>query len=217
METRLEKLPNELIWFIMEYIPPLDLFQTFFNLNQRFNTILCLIIYRLNLLHTNKKQFDYFLHTILPNIQCNRIESLYIDDISNRLDSIKICQHLRSLTIDHLRTDSLDVFAKTILPELKQLNSLRLSSEFTLKNEDINALTSIVFSERLSSLTYCYFGFQDFARMSFDHLDRTHQTLSLKTLVIDQWCHLRDFIQLLYFIPNIQRLTVRLFDSNTKG
>ncbi len=53
--------------------------------------------------------------------------------------------------------------------------------------------------------------------MSFDHLDRINQTLSLKTLIIDQWCHLRDFIQLLYFIPNIQRLTIRLFDSNTKG
>jgi hypothetical protein len=217
MKNRLEELPNELIWFIMEYIPPLDLFEIFFNLNQRFNKILYLINYRLNLLYTNKKQFDYFLHTILPNIQFNRIQSLYIDDIPNRLNLIKIFLNLQSLTIDHLRTENLDLLAKNILPELKQLNYLRLSSDFILKKADVNALTNVIFSEQLSSLTYCYFGFQDFGRMTFDHLDRIHQTLSLKTLVIDQWCHLRDFIQLLYFIPNIQRLTVRLFDSNIKG
>jgi hypothetical protein len=217
MNNRLEELPNELIWFIMEYIPPFDLFQTFFNLNQRFNTILYLINFRLNLLYTNKKQFDYFLNIIRPNIQLNRIESLYIDDISNRLDSIKFLKNLRSLTIDHLHTENLDLLAKNILPEFQQLNYLRLSSDFILKTEDVNSLTNVIFSKQLSSLTYCYFSFQDFGRMSFDHLDRINQTLSLKTLIIDQWCHLRDFIQLLYFIPNIQRLTIRLFDSNTKG
>jgi len=201
----------------MEYIPPFDLFQTFFNLNQRFNTILYLINFRLNLLYTTKKQFDYFLNIIRPNIQLNRIESLYIDDISNRLDSIKFLKNLRSLTIDHLHTENLDLLAKNILPEFQQLNYLRLSSDFILKTEDVNSLTNVIFSEQLSSLTYCYFSFQDFGRMSFDHLDRINQTLSLKTLIIDQWCHLRDFIQLLYFIPNIQRLTIRLFDSNTKG
>jgi hypothetical protein len=86
-----------------------------------------------------------------------------------------------------------------------------------LKELDVNLLTNVIFSEQMPVLTYCYLGFQDFGRISFDHLDTTNRTLSLKTLVIDQWCRLRDFIRLLYCIPNIQRLTVRLFDSDTTG
>ena len=217
MITRLENFPNELLWFIMEYIPPLDLFHGFFDLNERFNTILRSIHFRFNLSYTNQKQFNYFLHLILPNIQLNWIESLSIDDIPTRLQTIKICQNLRSLTIDHLHTENLQILAKNILPELKQLYYLRLCSEFILKNDDVNCLSSVIFSEEMPSLAYCCFAFQDFGRMSFDHLDPVKKSFSLQTLVIDQWCHLRDFIQLLYFIPNIQRLTVRLFDSNPKG
>lgn len=217
MINRLEDLPNELLWLILEYIPSIDLFHTFFNLNQRFNTILRLIHFRLNLSYTNKNQFNYYLNTILPNIEPNWIESFYIDDITNRLQSISICNNLRSLTIHHLRTENIDLLAREVLPELKQLDYLRLYSEFILKESDITSLTNVIFSEQLPSLTYCHFGFQDFGRMIFDHLNAANKTLSLKTLVIDQWCHLRDFIRLLHFIPNIQRLTIRLFDSNTKG
>lgn len=119
--------------------------------------------------------------------------------------------------IDHVHTDHLSLLAKEILPELKQLDHLHLHSDFILKNTDVNQLTQVIFSEKMSSLKYCYFAFEDFGRMSFDHLDRTNRTLSLQTLIIDQWCHLRDFIQLLHYIPAIQRLTVRLFNSNTKG
>jgi hypothetical protein len=88
-----------------------------------------------------------------------------------------------------------------------------------LNDWDINSLLNVIFSKQISSLTYCHLAFQDFSQMSFDQLNRINKSFSLKTLIIDQWCRLRDFIQLLHFIPNIQRLTVRLFDSytNTKG
>ncbi|CAF1091582.1 unnamed protein product [Rotaria sordida] len=217
MKNRLEQLPNELLWLILEYISPIDLFHKFFNLNQRFNTILRLIHYRFNLLYTNQNQFKFFLNIILPNIEYNWIESLYIDDITNRLYIINKCQYLRSLTIHHLHTENINLLVNNVLLELKQLNYLHLYTEFRLRDHDVNSLTYIIFSQQMPSLTYCYLDFQDYSRMSFDHLDITNKTLSLKTLVIDQWCRLRDFIRLLHFIPNIKRLTVRLFDSNTKG
>jgi hypothetical protein len=219
MQSQFEELPNELLWFIMEYIPPIDLFRKFFNLNQRFNQIIRLIHFRFNLLYTNKNEFNYFLNIILPNIESNWIQSYYIDDISNRLHSIDICNNLQSLIIYHLRTENIDSLAKNILPKLKRLNYLRLYSEFILNDWDINSLLNVIFSKQISSLTYCHLAFQDFSQMSFDQLNRINKSFSLKTLIIDQWCRLRDFIQLLHFIPNIQRLTVRLFDSytNTKG
>jgi len=217
MTSRLEELPNELLWFIMEYIPPIDLFRTFFNLNQRFNTILRLIHFRFNLLYINKNQFNYFFNKILPNIQLNWIESFYIDDISNRIDSINIFENLRSLTIYHLHTENIDLLTNNILPKLKQLNYLYLYSEFIIKEWNINSLTNVIFSEQMPSLTYCYLAFQDFGRMGFDHLDSINKTLSLKTLIIDQWCRLRDFIRLLQCVPNTQRLTVRMCESNIKG
>ncbi|CAF1003129.1 unnamed protein product [Adineta steineri] len=217
MKKQLEDLPNELLWLILEYISPIDLFYTFLNLNQRFNKILRLTHCRLNLLYTNKDQFNYYLNTILPNIEINRIESFHIDDINSRLDSIHIYKNLHSLTIHYLRTENIDLLATNILPELKQLHSLRLHSQFILKDEDINSLTNVLFSEQIPSLIYCYLGFQDFGCMSFDHLKTTNKALALKTLVIDQWCRLKDFIRLLHFIPNIRHLTVRLFDSHPKG
>ncbi|CAF2872891.1 unnamed protein product [Rotaria sp. Silwood2] len=217
MKSRLEQLPNELLWLILEYIPPIDLFRKLFNLNQRFNTILRLIHYRFNIFYTNENQFNYYFNIILPNIVYNSIESLYIDDITNRVYSINKCRHLRSLTIHHLHTENIDLLANSILLELKHLNYLRLYTEFRLKNQDVNSLTNVIFSQQMPSLTYCYLGFQDYSRLSFDHLDTKNKTLSLKTLVVDQWCRFSDFIRLLHFIPNIKRLTVRLFDSNTKG
>ncbi|CAF0773013.1 unnamed protein product [Rotaria sp. Silwood1] len=217
MTSRLEQLPNEILWLILEYIPPIDLFHKFFNLNQRFNTILRLIHYRFNLLYINQNQFNYFLNIILPNIEYNWIESLYIDDITSRLHSINKCQNLRSLIIYHLHTENINLLANNVLMKLKQLNYLRLFTEFRLKDQDVNLLTNIILSEQMPSLTYCYLSFQDYSRLSFDHLDTINKTLSLKTLILDQWCRLRDFIRLLHFIPNIKRLTVRLFDSNIKG
>ena len=38
--TRLELLPNELIWEILSYASVLDLFYSWLNLNQRFNAII---------------------------------------------------------------------------------------------------------------------------------------------------------------------------------
>lgn len=216
MINRLEDLPNEILWIIIEYIPAMDLFHTFYNLNQRFNIILRLIHYRFNLLYTNKNQFNYFLDQILDNIEINYIESFYIDDISSRLNVINKFQNLISLTIYHLRTKNLGLLANSVLPKLIQLNSLRLYSEFTLKDSDINSLTNVIFSNQMSSLVYCYLAFQDFGQMTFNHLNINDKNISLKHLIIDQWCRLKDFVQLLYFIPNIQYLTVRLFDLNTK-
>ncbi|UJR37179.1 hypothetical protein I4U23_029887 [Adineta vaga] len=217
MKNQLEDLPNELLWLILEYIPSIDLFVAFFNLNQRMNTILRSIHFHLNLQYINKSQYDYYLHTILPNIESNWIISLRLDDITNHLESIKTSKYLRSLTIHHLRTESIDYLAKEILPDLKQLKYLSLHSEYLLKDDDIKSLSKVIFNNEMSSLTYCYLAFQDFGCMNFNHLDRGKQNLSLKTLILDQWCRLNDFIQLLHFIPNIRRLTVRLSYINPKG
>lgn len=217
MTLRLESLPNELIWVILEYIPPIDLFRMFYNLNERFNQIVRSIHFRFNLLYTNQNEYNYYRQNILPNIEYSWIESIYVDDINDRLCSINLFKNLQSLTIYRLRTETIFLLATEILPELKQLNSLRLHSEFQLKEQDISALINVIFSEKLESLTYCHLGFQDHGFINFDALDSKHPTLTLKKLVIDRWCRLRDFVRLLNFIPNITHLTVRLFDLNTKG
>ena len=176
-----------------------------------------LIHFRFNLSYTNQNEFDYFRNIILPNTEYSWTESLYIDDIINRLNLIVIFKRLRSLTINHLQTKNIHLLTNTVLPELKQLDRLSLHSDFVLKSSDINLLTAVIFSEQMSSLTYCCLGFYDNDLMTFDHLDTKHRTLSLITLVIDQWCRLTDLIRLLHAIPNIQRLTVRLLYSRIRG
>lgn len=217
MSSSLESLPNEVLWLSWEYLPAIDLFRSFHNLNQRFNTILHSMHYRLDLLHLNKSEMNYFLGTILPHVERQRIESIFLDDIAERLFWIHSCQHLRSLTIRNLRPMSIEPVTRHILVELKMLNYLCLQSEFTLRDEDLNVLTSTIFSDRMPSLTYCHLAFENFEKIRFDHLSTNNRSLSLKSLVFDQWCRLRDFIRLLHFVPNIKRLTVRLFDSDSKG
>ena len=217
MVQQLEDLPNELLRLFMEYLPSPDLFRGFFDLNQRLNTILRSLHYRIDVRQTNRSEFDFVVGGVLPNIDLHWIESLYINDIMDRLHSIEPCKHLRSLAIHHLRTQTIARLANHVLPTLKKLTHLRLSSELALKDSDVNILTAVVFSVQMPSLTFCHFAFEDFGHMKFDHLTTTNRSLSLKCLIIDHWCGLRDFLQLLHCVPNIHQLTVRLFDHDLYG
>ena len=217
MISCLESLPNEVLWLLLEYLPAIDLFRSFYDLNQRLNTILRSMHYRLDLVHLNKSEMDNFVQTMLLNVKRLQIESIYLDDIAERLFWIHACRNLRSLTMHNLRTKMIPPLAKQILVELKMLDNLRLYSEFTLEDDDVMILTRTIFSDQMPSLTYCHLAFENFEKIRFDHLSPENRSLSLRSLVIDQWCLLRDFLRLLLFIPNIQRLTVRLSDSDSKG
>ena len=217
MKKQLEDLPNEVVWSILEYMSPIDAFVAFFDLNQRFNQLLRSAHFRSNLQYVSQTQYNYYLRTILPNIELAWIESLSVDDITNRLDSIRLSCCLRSLTLQHLRTESINNLAKHILPKLKQLKRLYLHSEYVLKDEDVNCLSTVIFSEKIASLTHCQLAFQEFGCMNFNHLAATNRNITLKTLIIDQWCRLNDFTKLLVLTPNIRRLTVRLFVINPKA
>lgn len=213
MKTTFEDLPNELISIVFEFLPIVELFRGFFQVQRRFDEILRSIFHRFDLIFANENEIEYFRKKILPNVDFLRIESISIDDVDDRLVLIRNFSNLRSVKIERFRSEIFDDFVETILPTLKNLTRLFLHTEFEIVPNKINRLTKLLFSNELSSLNFCHLALENFDEIRFDHLDLSCRNPTLKILILDQWCRLRDFHRLLRHIPAIERLTVRLFNS----
>ncbi|CAF3609290.1 unnamed protein product, partial [Rotaria sp. Silwood2] len=91
-------LSNDLFFEIFDYLDVLDLFQAFFNLNQRFNLLIidrhnC---FQANMISLKSYEFSIYKNFILPQIACY-IRYLSISDELNYLQII-----LRSISLTNL-------------------------------------------------------------------------------------------------------------------
>ena len=101
MNTQFEVLPNELLVDVFEYLDAEDLFQTFYHLNIRFNTVL----QSLNHLSLTLTQFDIHqtIHSYI-NLHCvqtivvNHRADVNLNDFPN-LRRLKFSwPHMRTIT-----------------------------------------------------------------------------------------------------------------------
>jgi hypothetical protein len=76
MVSSLESFSVELLFEIFEYLSPYDLFRSFINLNDRFNTILYSYPLHLNCQSISRLEFDY----ICSHIQPKQVISLILSD-----------------------------------------------------------------------------------------------------------------------------------------
>jgi hypothetical protein len=123
----LESMPDEIFLEIFDYISGYDLISSFYNLNQRFNSIIHGIHFDLDLSYVQQKTFLYICHYILPNFS-QQIHSIKlsnkrtIDGINYYLEQIKSHQQeqVKSLV---LIEPTLEQFIKLIsfFPFLKTL------------------------------------------------------------------------------------------------
>ncbi|CAF0784162.1 unnamed protein product [Rotaria sp. Silwood1] len=100
----LESMPDEIFLEIFDYISSYDLIYSFYNLNQRFNSIIHGIHLYLDLSYVQQKKFLFTCHYILPNF-CQQIYSIKlsnkqtIDGIQYFIEQSKYCQQEQVKTL----------------------------------------------------------------------------------------------------------------------
>ncbi|CAF1087782.1 unnamed protein product [Rotaria sordida] len=115
MISSLESFSTELLFDIFEYLSPYDLFRSFINLNDRFNTIVYSYPLHLNFRSISRLEFDY----ICCYLQPKQVISITFSDetIPHQLEIFKKyfpffkCQfiHLQSVTFIEIFSDTIDL------------------------------------------------------------------------------------------------------------
>lgn len=152
--TRFHDLPNEIYLEIFDYLPSLDIINSFHGLNYRLNGITQNIPMKLNFTQLNKTQYKYTLKSIVPKLveQTRSIElgrsskltsfvsslnSEYFIDLYFQSFNLTQFTNLRYLTLYSSPYDQLEKLL-LILPQMSLLCSLRLLENYSsMSNEPV--------------------------------------------------------------------------------
>lgn len=205
--SKFELCPNEILLEIFEYLSPYDIFQSFYFLNKRYNTILLSLHLRIDLLNIWKKNFDYYNYFLFSLIPQNII-SLRCEDIFDRLIyQIHLNEFisLKYLCITNLNIENL-LF---IIPKLNYLQKLIYLNLQTRSNLSIDDTSTIVMKGQLPLIQTCILNLNKRIIFQDDYL-----YLNLQNLTINQ-CTIEDILLFLqYFTPELQHLTITLINEN---
>jgi len=164
--SNIEFFPNELFIELFEYISPYDLYNTFFNLNARLNSI----IHSLQNLHLilnedwdNKERRIPFFSSQISTLIIKHDDCIDFSSYSN----------LRSLKLSMPTIDQCNAIQPSILPNLEHLY---ISNLFFSDNSE--QLCRLIFSSSFSRLQTCQID-----RMIFNH-DHSYISLSLRQLTL---------------------------------
>ena len=141
-------LSNDLLFEIFDYLDVLDLFQAFFNLNQRFNLLIINrhICYQANMFALKSDEFSIYKNIILPKIGCY-IRYLTISDELNYLQIILRSISLRNLISVRLYYVKLNEL-RIILEECK-LKYIFIDTNYIQNEKHLNDIFQIMFKKQL--------------------------------------------------------------------
>lgn len=207
MISKFDILPNEILLEIFEYLPTINIFQTFYYLNQRYNTLLLSIRLRIDLLNISKEMFDYYNYFLFP-IVSHSIISLRCEDIFDHLvHHINLSNFflLEYLTIINIKKLTLQY----IIPNLNKFQNL-IYLNLQISNEIIDK--ELYFEESMDLIEKCILNFN---KRIFIQGNQLYS--NLKYLTINQY-HIEDLISFLHiYTPKLRHLTITLNDDyNTK-
>ncbi|CAF4578456.1 unnamed protein product [Rotaria sp. Silwood2] len=184
----LENLPNEIIIELFKYIKARDLFQSFYNLNSRFNYLIQSLTH---LTYSTDKNDNYtlsypFICTLIINTK-----------IENKLTCFS---NLHRLILDYVTDDLISQLNNNILPNLEYLAISHTVGPFYMPD-----LRAIIFSNTFSNLKYCYI-----SRMTPPYTSREWtQSLSLRFLKVND-IDSSIYISILLACPNLYFLKFKL-------
>ncbi|CAF3150270.1 unnamed protein product [Rotaria sp. Silwood2] len=214
-------LPNELLFNLFEYLTILDLFQAFYGLNSRLNTLILAHCRKccLNFQSITKTDFDIICKNYLPFI-VNRIISLRLSDDDNTPQQIGLflsynfqIQHFINLKTISLSNIHSSYILDKLINECSHILSLTrltlIKCYISMNRTSANRLYSQIWS--LSKLNYCYIDI-NFAHGNYFPMPTVTST-SLKHLSITNTsCYLNELIHLFQFTPNLQYLLIDFMD-----
>jgi len=201
-------LSNDLFFEIFDYLDVLDLFQGFFNLNQRFNLVLIdrHVCFQANMIALKRNEFSIYKNIILPMIGCY-IRYLSISDELNYLQII-----LRSISFTNLQSIRL-YYVK--LNELKvilencRLKSILIDTNYIQNEKHLNEIFQILFNQQLDLRSIrCNF------HTNLYFLEENNKLSKLRRVIIDCECFSSDFIVLISQLPELRHISARINDQN---
>jgi len=205
--SKFEILPNEILLEIFEYLSTINIFETFYYLNQRYNRLLISIRLRIDLLNISKQMFDYYNYFLFP-IASNCIISLRCEDIFDRfIHHINLSNFisLEYLTIININKSTLQY----IIPHLNKFPKLFY---LNLQTSKVLINNELYFQQPMEFIEKCILN------LNKRILIQGNQCYSnLKYLTINQY-HIDDLLSFLHiYTPKLRHLTVTLNDEyNTK-
>jgi hypothetical protein len=171
MISFLESFSTELLYEIFEYLSPYDLFRSFINLNNRFNTIIHSYPLHLNFQSISRLEFDYICY----NLQPKQVISLKFSEETIPYQVTIFKQyfpfikeqfiHLQSVTLIELSNDKIDLPKSVKYLEIRKydiynncgfaFNKLLQQQAKVLTHLKTNKLSSInLINTQFSSLTH---------------------------------------------------------------
>ncbi|CAF1411572.1 unnamed protein product [Adineta steineri] len=184
----LEHLPNELIIELLKYFKAQELFQSFYNLNIRFNSLIKSLTH---LIYSTKQNDNHILS--YPYIR-----TLIID--TKIQDQLRYFTNIRRLILDYATDDFISQFNGNILPNLEYLSIYHKIHPFYMPD-----LRTKIFSNTFPNLKYCYI-----SRMRPPcTIQEWTQSLSLRFLKVNE---INSFIytSILQACPNLYFLKFKL-------
>ncbi|CAF3994735.1 unnamed protein product [Rotaria sordida] len=204
----LTDLSNDLFFEIFDYLDVLDLFQAFFNLNQRFNL---LVIdrhnsFQANMISLKSYKFSIYKNFILPHIACY-IRYLSISDELNYLQIILQSisfTNLLSIKLYHVKLKEL----KIILQHC-QLKYFFIDTNYIQNEKHLNEIFKILFNQQLElCIMQCHF------HTNLYFIEEKNKLSKLRRVIIDCDCFSSDFIVLISQLRELRYLNARINDYN---
>jgi hypothetical protein len=214
--TRFEDLSNELFYEIFDFFDNCYTYETFFNLNTRFNHLIIhsSLPLKLNFSLLSKATFQHQCNTILiPNI--HRIISfrlshhLLIDYFFTLFSLNSSFIRLEALTLNNINADNL-ISVLTTLVLLPRLFFLTITSIEKIRSRDIIYRSLI----RLPVLKYCKLSLAVF-NQHFNLSLNNNEYSPIEHFVIDTKCNLNELIKLLAYTPQLKRLSCKISTLNS--
>jgi hypothetical protein len=163
MITTLENLPNEILLGILSNIKWFEMIESFWSLNQRFNSLICLKI------SMNKNQ----INITKRSVSFNRCHSIILSRICN-LSSFFAC--VQSINIDGTNSNCCDVISQWIFHEniLRFVNLKRLVLTECYVTETLIYNLSLLIQDQLDELILKFdkdifqmFSYETFCQMKY--------------------------------------------------
>lgn len=212
--TNLEDLSNAILYEIFEYLNFYYLYETFFNLNERFCNLIShpQIPVRIDTSSISNEGFSpYFRDLIEPNI--HQVQSVCIRSLFD-INVLFSSANLLSKFVQ-LKTLVLDDLPMKYLHNLRYLNTLPRLSILMISNNNSDENKSEVYDQifRFPVLKYCQVSFQQYNRLVISPLS-TDQYSPIEQLVINHSIDLDLLYQILLRVPQLRRLSVHYLSKS---
>ncbi|CAF3466402.1 unnamed protein product [Rotaria socialis] len=208
--SRLELLPNEILFEIFKYVKPIDLHR-FVGCNQRFNNIISDVKLSVDIQYPGEEEEDEEDFNYLKRFHPNQFIRLELRCRWGAFN-LHLFTELRSLKIDcnYLSENQFNQVLTANLPDLQRFSIDNVPNYYGKE-----LLITILDSERFPSLTLCQFSGEFYYMLELNE-HYTSPNSKIRTLILNRWDG-SSLCSLLNLLPNLRRFETNFLESISKS